>query len=200
MKNKLFAAIGTAFALWTAPPASAITIGFTPYSQSISVGSTATVDLFISGLGAGTAPSLGTFDLNIDFDPLVLSFTGASFGSQLDLFGLGNLRDVTPGVGSVNIFELSYDSPFDLDTLQADTFVLATLTFNALGSGVSPLLISANALGDSNGDSLAADLVATNISAVPEPETQLLMVIGIGMIALAMKRRNSSEGEQLKRK
>ncbi len=191
MKSPLIAAIGTTLALCIAQPAGAVTVGLTPAAQSVNVGSAATVNLYISGLGFFAAPSLGTYDLKIDFDPLILSFTGASFGNGLDLYGLGSLWEVTPGNGSVNLFELSYDSPSDLDALQADTFVMATLTFNAIGNGTSPLLISVNALGDAYGDPLAADLVGANISAVPEPVNQLLMGVGVGMIALFMRRRKS---------
>jgi hypothetical protein len=198
MKTKLFAAIGTAFALWTTLPASAITIGFNPSSQSVSVGSTTTVDLIISGLGDGVAPSLGTFDLDIGFDPSILDFSGATFGNQLDLFGLGDINAVTPGVGTVNLFELSLESATDLDSLQLGDFTLATLSFTALSGGSSPLSISVNALGDSDGDPLQADLVAGNITsvgAVPEPASLPLIGIGMfGMIALAMWRGKQTAG------
>ena len=58
MKNRLIAAIGIALAICVAPPASATTIEFNPSSQSVNVGSTTTVELVISGLGGGAAPSL----------------------------------------------------------------------------------------------------------------------------------------------
>ena len=147
MKNRLIAAIGTALALCVALPASATTINFSPSSQSVNVGTTTTVDLVISGLGGGAAPSLGTFDLDIGFDSSILSFSSATFGNQLDLFGLGDINSVTPGVGTINLFELSLESAADLDSLQAGAFTLATLSFTALSNGSSPLSISVNALG-----------------------------------------------------
>lgn len=195
MKNRLIVAFATLLAFCIALPASAIMIEFNPSPQSVSVGSTTTVDLVISELGNSTAPSLGTFDLAVGFDPSILSFNGATFGNQLDLFGLGSLQSMIPGIGTVNLFELSFDFADDLNTLQASSFLLATLSFYTLDSGSSLLSITVNALGDSVGDPLQADLVAGNIdvqsvSGIPEPASLPLIGIGmLGMISLVMRHR-----------
>jgi hypothetical protein len=193
MKKKLIAAIGTLLALCITPPVSAITIGFNPSSQLVGIGSTAMVDLVISGLGDGAAPSLGTFDLDVGFDPSILSFSSATYGNQLDLFGLGDIQFLTIGVGTVNLFELSLDFADDLDNLQTNSFFLATLSFNTIASGNSELNITVNALGDSNGNQLQNELLVGNVDVqsvnqVPVPPAFLLL--GSGLIGLIGTRRN----------
>lgn len=183
--------------LLAALPLHAITVSLNPATQTVTAGSSVDVALVISGLGSGAAPSLGTFDLDLSFNSSILSFTGAVFGDpglgdQLDVLGLGSIFAATPGAGSVNLFELSFDAAADLDALQADSFTLATLSFSALSAGTSPLGITLNALGDANGDPLTADLADgsinvnanNNAGSVPEPATWLLLGLG----ALTMNR------------
>jgi hypothetical protein len=172
----------------------AATITIVPTSQNIAVGNQFVVGLQISGVGAGSAPSVGTFDLDLGFDPLLLSFVGATYGTGLDVLGLGSIQSTTPGGSSVNLFELSLDSAADLNTLQPASFILATLTFDALANGTSPLTISPNALGDADGNSLAATLVNGSVTVgpvptgVPEPSTFALLACGFGGLAF-MRRR-----------
>lgn len=165
----------------------AVSVSLSPSAQIASTGAPISVDLVVSGLGNGT--SLGTFDINLGYDASVLAFTGADFGNQLDLFGLGDVRSVTPDPGNVNVFEVSLESIADLNNLQQPSFRLATITFNSLISAInSPLTISINAIGDASGSSIPVSTTGatfTITSSVPEPSVYGMLVLGItgfGMI------------------
>lgn len=196
MYKKLF--IGVVFAIvlfFNETLSHAITIGFDPISQTVPVGSPVTVDLFISGLGDGTAPSLGTFDLVISFDPMILNFSAVIFGPYLGdpLSGEAYTDFLDSGTGVLNVFELSYldensaSGPFYmppyLEEMQRGSFSLASLTFDTLALGTSPLNLSIIALGDAWGGSLSAEIQNGSVSAVPEPATILLIASGLMGVA-----------------
>jgi hypothetical protein len=176
--------------------ASAITISLDPTSQTLGLGSLIEVDLRVSDLGNFVPPSLSTFDLDVLFDPAILSFNSVSYGDpvlggQLDIFGLGSLTLTTPSIGSVNLFELSFDSAADLNNLQVGAFVLATLSFDTLAIGVSPLSVLVNVLGDADAAPLNASAsggsVTVNPSVIPEPAS--LLLVGAGLLAVIRRRR-----------
>ncbi len=138
-------AISTLFSLSVLPlafqiPATAITLEFTPSDQEINLGSQVNVDLAISGLGAGTLPSLSAFDIDIAFDSSIIAFNNAVFGDQLD-FGFGSITN-TMLSGDLNLLEVSLELPGDLNNLQAADFLLATVTFDTVDTGKSSLAFS----------------------------------------------------------
>jgi hypothetical protein len=187
-------------------PTHAITISLEPSSQTTNAGSSFEVALVVSMLGSGTAPSIGVFDLDVGFDPSLLDFTNAIFGDpllgdQLDLFGSGNLSSITPGSGTVNLYELSFDLATDLDSLQADSFMLATLSFNALSVGTSSMNVFVNAIGDANGHDLTIDSIVAgniNVDAGSVPEPAIWMLLGLGLSALTMNCFNRRLFKKLK--
>jgi hypothetical protein len=173
----------------------AITIG---PGQEVELGTPVDVPILIFDLGDRTAPSLSTFDLSVLFDPLILAFNSVDFGDpflgdQLDLFGLGSITsvgEVPPDL--VLLFELSLDSPADLNALQAPAFILATLTFDTVGLGATLVEISANSLGDAFGDPLTADFSSGIVNVIPEPGSALLLAAAA--VILAPLRRYRSNG------
>lgn len=199
MIRMLRIALGAICLFATALPSYALSISLTPTTQTVDVGQTLQFDLVVSGLGAGVAPSLGTYDVDIGFDPGILGFTSAVFGdpilgNQLDLFGFGSLNAITAGVGTVNLFELSFDDPADLNSLQAENFTLATLSFTALTTGTSSLSINVNTIGDALGDPLTADVVdaratVNQTNPIPEPNGLALAIAGLLALAAIRARR-----------
>lgn len=177
-----------------------ITLGLIPVSQTVAPGDTANLEVSIGGLGDSSAPSLSAYDLDVLFDFSVLTFSGVTFGdtvlgNQLDLTGFGTLSAYdasTPGV--LNLFEISFDDPSTLDSLQAGAFTLATISFSATGSGISPISLSINSLGDSIGNPLTvneADILGATVtvrgeSQVPEPAT--FIPVGFGLLLLGIQR------------
>ena len=106
------------------------------------------------------------------------------------MFGLGSLTDVnssTPGV--VNVFELSFDDPVDLDALQSDVFTLFTVNLRVLDFGDHNLSLEVLDLGDADGALLTAQTSEANIAvappvAVPAPATLSLWLAGMAWVVI----------------
>ncbi|MFN0167965.1 MAG: cohesin domain-containing protein [Bryobacteraceae bacterium] len=202
MKTTIFTAMCLGLVLNVIPTqvAASPILSVLPSTQTAILATPVNVGIRIAGLGDGTAPSLGAFDLTLSFDPAILAFLSVQFGDpdigdQLDLLGLGSLNGVTPGTGIVSLFELSLDSVDDLDTLQTGMFTLARLQFNTVGVGTSAVNLAINALSDSAGGALTATLENGSVSvtsqpAVPESGSGVLFLFGFGLI-LALTRKAS---------
>lgn len=181
-----------------AVPAQAATVSITPATPEANLGGSVLVTVDIADLGIGGAPKVGVFDFDFSYDAGVLSFSDVSFGAGLDVLSLGSIQlwdDVTPGL--LNVFELSFDMPEDLYTLQPDAFTLFTLSFDAIGAGVSNLGLTINALGDEFGEALAADVFGSSVTVapVPLPAAGWLLLSGIAALAGFGRRRAAVQAQ-----
>ena len=181
-------------------PVKAISLSFLPISQTVTLGQSTQVAIQISELGLENAPSLGSFDFNVNFDSSILSFNRVSFGDpiledQLDLEGF-----IPPDSGFINIsdsivnlFEVSFDSSDVLNEFQVDSFILGILTFDSEGLGSSSLSLSDVVLGDANGSPLTANLgddsiiIVNQMSKVVTEPSPLFMFIALLIYPLFAK-------------
>jgi len=172
----------------------AATISLTPTTQDMSIGSTASVDLNISGLGNFTDPSLGAFFTEITFDDSILSFDSVTYGSFLgdtdpSSFETDIVTIVGPGFVSLDEFSFLFD--FELDALQPDNFTLATLSFTATTTGSSLLEFGAMDLSDAIGLSIldptleTAGITVKSVPPVTVPEPGILMLFLSGVLVLS---------------
>lgn len=174
--------------------ATATTLSLDPVSTTVSVGADFEVAVVISGLGNGVAPSLGAYDLTIGFDPSVLAFGTVSFGDPTwgDVLGpvLGSITGsaLDASGGTVNLFGVSLDSPAEVDALQPDQFILATLRFTGAADGISPLDLNVHDLGDAGGAPLpdlapwGASVTVASTHPVPDGGDEAIA----GVLALAL--------------
>lgn len=194
-RRLLFAALLSAAGI---VPGHAAVVTINPATTSAIVGQSLLVNVDISDLVDGGAPSLGAFDIDVNFDPAILNFTQITFGNGLDVLGLGgNSQEATAGAGVVNAFELSLDTIDDLNALQPGAFTLFTLTFQAVAAGASDLSLVVNSLADADGLDLAATTMGSSVDVapVPLPAAGWLLLSGLlGLNGVARRRNHVPAG------
>lgn len=183
--------------------ASAISIDFSPESETVYIGDSFGVDVVISDLYATDTSReiVSAFDLDVIYDASVLTATGVTFGSSLglnpstdpfDFFSDAWITEVlTPG--RLDFAESSWLSNSDLLDLQPnDSFVLATLNFVSIAEGFSSLIFdpvgypgidikgydpfSPFDMSQSTGAGQVSVLRSTQ---VPVPATLFLLIVGL---------------------
>jgi hypothetical protein len=186
-----FSTLVAVLLFFTTTPSTAVTLSLVTGMTTVNPGDPLSIDIVVSELGAGNSPSIGAFDLDITYDDTVLMATGVDLGL---LLGNQNLFEANAGFdlstsGVVDLFEVSFFSPSELDALQPSSFILGSLNFKASGLGISSLDFTQVILSDSFGQLLnpaiqgaSVNVVPTSISAIPIPPT--LWLFGAGLISL----------------
>ncbi len=177
-----------------------VTVTIEPVSQTVNMGTTANVTIGISGLDGVAPPALGAFTIGLAFDPAILGVNNVTFGDEgagLDYLApsgpAGSLTSFGPtGPGILALSEVSLEPAAVLVGAQPDAFALATVTFDAVGPGTSPVIYGAVLLVDELGHPLWPDSVfnsaSITVQAIPAPGAMVLSLVGLG---LAVRLRRS---------
>lgn len=176
--------------------ATAASLLITPLNAEVDMNESFTLDLRVEGLGAGGAPSLGGFDIDITFDTSILELDAVVFGdpglgNQLALGGFSAIQIESTLGGSTSLLELSLAPTDVLEAMQAPAFDLVQLQFRAVGLGVTSVQIEPGAmLANAAGGAISVDAIQSgSVTAVPEPSAALLFAAGIWLASRPIVRR-----------
>ena len=202
MENKqLGLCLVAIFGLLQFSSASAISLNFVPSNQTVNLNQSFGVDVVVANLGNEI---VSAFDLDVVYDPLVLSATDFQFTTNLgsldpfdfEIFFADSF--ITPG--RIDFAELSLLSDAELDSRQGDSVVLGTMTFEAIAVGVSSLIFDPNtfpgidikgrdALRLLNLDVGDGSVTVNAVAVIPLPGAAILMLTGLLGIGVASRKR-----------
>lgn len=196
-----------AMAVLLSGSAQAVSIGLStvpPTPGTLFVGSSLFVAVDVSGLTAGTFPSVTAIELDIGFDASKLSFVGGSF-LPVAGFGLSScapvpfdplceaIVDLSVGPGSVTLAATSLLAPAVIDADQPAAAAIAVLEFLAIMEGSSTLSFTGVSVAGTSATGevpLAATTSGLGILVnVPEPGTALLLSLGLLGLTATRRRR-----------
>jgi hypothetical protein len=196
-------AIAVAF---TAIPAHAIRIDLVPAVQSKLVGNAVGVNVVVSDLTAASQ-IVSAFDLDVTYNPAILNATGVSYGTALGGGGANSFQfGPSFGGGLIDFAESSFLSDADLASLQGNSVTLATLSFQAIGVGISSLQIVQDLFfvltGRLDATGFPGDLdpsvggvrVIVSAPILPVPGSLSLIVLGLTVLMIVSRARRHVSG------
>lgn len=168
----------------------AVTLELVPAAATVTAGEMIDVDVLVSGLGAGVAPSVGAFDLDVSFDPMIFTLVDVVFGPFLGTPPVEALTSFDVAVaGIVDLAEVSLLSAAELDALQPASFVLATLSFTAQADGSGLFQLA--------GRQSVEDPFGNNLL-VSAPATIALLAVGLLGLGAVGRRPEAAAGRHKK--
>jgi hypothetical protein len=188
MTNKLLPATVYAFLAVALPHLAKADIMLEPSSQTVALGTQATVDIVITGIGnpAGPPALSGFSGLLLSYDQSILQPASVIFSNRL-----GDPTDPSQTLllsdlffpGAVELDGISFLTAAQLYAAQANpssSFSIATIQFDTIGAGTSGLGLSYSTLSDESGNPLSetthgAAVTVTSSTTAPEPGTWVLL-------------------------
>lgn len=209
------ASASTVSFIWTGTSGAGVGVG-TSTLTGVSVGDTATLDIvvLVDGTWAGAAvPGIEAIGVRATYDPTVIFGTGlvtcppsgnnffgpascGGFGTNIG--GAAGFLGVLPGSSLNGPGGLGAQSGLTVAAgvgggqANGSTFVLGTVTFTAVGSGLTgggffvPGVDGEIAIGGTFGFPVLGSM---QISVIPEPGTFAMLALGLGALAFAGRRR-----------
>ena len=186
---RLAAAAALALSAWSAPVLAAgaqVTLVATP--NPATQGSTVDVDVLISQV-----TDLYAYQFSISFNPTLLQVSGLAMGSFLSVGGatFSNTGTIDNTAGTVTFV---YNSLVGALPGVSGSGTLLTLHLNAIGTGTSALgfVPDDTLFVDSNITPIGLTTVDSSLqvaAAVPEPESYLMLAVGLAGLALWRRRQ-----------
>ena len=202
--------VATLLVIVMAGRAQAVTVGMTvvpPTPGTLFPGSSIYLSVGMSGLTAGSFPSVTAFDLDISFDPTKLSFLSASF---LPVTGFAEsscppvpfnplceaIVSITSTSNRVTLAATSLLAPAVIDATQPAAAAIALVRFLAISEGSSSVFFSGLDVAGTGpvGEVALAVTASAPLSflvTIPEPGTGSLLSLGLVAMAWIRRRRAS---------